>query len=127
MNEKIKKIFNTRPRGKPTDYVFKDIKHGGRIGKISSSFLRSVDKLGLNKGIVDPRQKVVFHSLRHSFASWLVESGTDLYTVKELLGHADYSMTARYSHIGAESLRGAVNKLTKPQEEEMPETVELIK
>ena len=125
MNAEVKKIFNARTRGKPTEYVFKDLKHGGRIGKISHSFWRAVDELKLNEGIEDPRQKVVFHSLRHSFASWLVEAGADLYTVKELLGHADYSMAARYSHVGAETLRAAVNKLTKPQE--APKLIELKK
>ncbi len=41
--------------------------------QISASFKRIVEEIGLNEGISDPRQKVVFHTLRHTFASWLVQ------------------------------------------------------
>ncbi len=119
MNEEIKTIFESRPKGIPTSYVFPDKKHGGRIGKISSSFLRAVNKLGLNEGIEDRRQKFTFHGLRHTFASWLVQDGTDLFTVKELLGHADYAMATRYCHMGAKNLRSAVNRLSKPRQAEV--------
>jgi len=119
MNDEIKAIFESRPKGIPASYVFPDKKHGGRIGKISSSFLRAVNKLGLNEGIEDRRQKFTFHGLRHTFASWLVQDGTDLFTVKELLGHADYAMATRYSHMGAKNLRSAVNRLSKPRQAEV--------
>ena len=116
MNEQIKAVLASRLKGKPSDYVFPDRKHGGRIGKISSAFIRAVNELKLNQGIEDRRQKFTFHGLRHTFASWLVEDGTDLFTIKELLGHADFAMAARYSHVGAESLRAAVRKLDRPPE-----------
>jgi integrase len=66
-----------------------------------------------NQGVDDPRQRVTFHSLRHTFASWLVMEGVDLYRVKELLGHKDLTMTQRYSHLAPDSLRGAINVLEK--------------
>lgn len=50
--------------------------------------------MGFNRGITDPRQKVVFHTLRHSYASWLAEAGTDIYTVGKLLGHSTVQMSA---------------------------------
>ena len=52
-----------------------------------------------------------FHTLRHTFASWLVQSGESLYTVKELLGHSTMAMTERYSHLASKNLKNAVMKL----------------
>jgi len=51
--------------------------------------------------------------LRHTHASWLVDSGTNLYIVKEILGHADFKMTQRYSHVSADSIRQAMVGLEK--------------
>jgi site-specific recombinase XerD len=58
--------------------------------------------------------KYALYSLRHSFATRLLESGTDPLTVSALLGHADGSMLARvYSHLGesVDHLRGALRRL----------------
>ena len=49
-----------------------------------------------------------FHSLRHSFASNLVQQGISLYTIKELLGHSSISTTEIYSHLNMETLREAI-------------------
>jgi integrase len=65
-------------------------------------FKRVVKELGLNDGITDERQKMTFHSLRHTFASWMVMAGTDLYTVSNLLGHSSLQMTKRYAHLSPE-------------------------
>jgi integrase len=81
---------------------------GVKIEKPSKTFTRVAADL-FNKGVDDSRQRVVFHTLRHTYASWLVMEGVDLYRVKELLGHKDLTMTARYSHLAPDTLRGAVN------------------
>jgi len=54
-----------------------------------------------------------FHDLRHTFASYLVMSGVDLVTVKELMGHTGISMTLRYSHLAPEHKAQAVAKLNE--------------
>ena len=56
-------------------------------------------------------QSIHFHSLRHSFASNLVQKGVPLYTIKELLGHSTISTTEIYSHLNMDSLREAIKKL----------------
>ncbi|MEI3479059.1 MAG: site-specific integrase [Bilophila sp.] len=80
---------------------------GTRREAVSDSFERAVKVLGLNNHIVDSRQKVVFHTLRHTFASWLVQRGTPLYTVAELMGHTSLEMTKRYAHLAPDTMRQA--------------------
>jgi integrase len=95
---------------KKTGLVF-PARESGKRKQMSDAFDRAVVAMGLNDGIEDPRQRVCFHTCRHSFASWLVEGGTDLFTVKELLGHKSLSMTERYSHLRPETLQKAVKGL----------------
>ena len=52
-----------------------------------------------------------FHDLRHTYASWLVQSGVDLYVVQQLLGHASIVMTQRYAHLAPNALKDAVDRL----------------
>jgi site-specific recombinase XerD len=112
MTEAVKEILCEKTRGENDDLVFSG-RGDGRITSVSQTFDRVVKGLGLNKGVTDPRQKVVFHTLRHTYASWLVESGVDLYTVKELMGHSTIALTERYSHLGNNTLQNAVKVLEK--------------
>ena len=87
--------------------VFLDEK-GNKLVRVSKTFERAVNKLGLNDFITDRRDKVVFHTLRHTFASWLAMSGVPIYTIKELMGHKSIEMTERYSHLAPDTKRQAV-------------------
>jgi integrase len=89
------------------DLIFVSSK-GEKIAEISRTFDRVVGELGFNKNISDARKKVVFHTLRHTYASWLVMSGADLYTVQRLMGHSTIAMTERYSHLSPDHLRKAI-------------------
>jgi site-specific recombinase XerD len=78
------------------------IKLNGEL--ISKQFKKAVRSSGLNENIH-------FHSLRHSFASALVQRNVSLYAVKELLGHENIKTTQIYSHLQNENLSIAVNLL----------------
>ena len=92
--------------------VFKSNK-GEQVTEISNTFAKTVDNLGFNNNIKDRRQKIVFHSLRHTYASWLVMTGADLYTVQTLMGHSTLLMTQRYSHLAPDHLKKAVDVMEK--------------
>jgi len=59
---------------------------------------------------------VVFHTTRHSFASWYVMRGGDLYRLKELLGHRDIKTTMIYAHLSPEHVQGAVTLMGRQPE-----------
>jgi integrase len=71
----------------------------------SVPFTRVVNKLGLNNGVTDRRHRVWFHTLRHTFASWLAQSGVDLYAIQKLMRHRNITMTQRYAHLMPERQR----------------------
>jgi len=106
MTPAIKKIFSEK-KSKPNELIFKD-QCGHKIKQISYTFYRVLSALKLNENIEDRRKKVTFHTLRHTFASWMVMSGVDLYTVQKLLGHTTPTMTQRYAHLAPEHFEAAI-------------------
>jgi len=94
----------------PGEFIFKNY-DGTRMREAPYSFKKTIKKLGFNKGITDRRQILTFHSLRHTFASQLAQSGEQLITIKELMRHRDIRQTLRYAHLIPSRKRKAAEKL----------------
>lgn len=105
-------LFRRHTQRKDGDgpYVFTSQK-GGKVQQLSSTFSRVVKELGLNKDVIDDRMKVCFHTLRHTFASWVLDAGANLKAVQDLLGHKTLAMTIRYLHVNEDTQKAAVNRL----------------
>lgn len=89
----------------PGDGVFEDKPlTQNLINGYSRYFVKLFKRLGF--------RGFTFHNLRHSFASLCGDLGTGAVITKELLGHSDLSMTLRYSHIGFDTKRNAIESLT---------------
>ena len=56
-----------------------------------------------NRGVTDNRERVVVHTLRHTFGSWLAQQGTSLYIICKLMDHKDISQTQVYSKLTSDS------------------------
>jgi len=113
MNDSMKELFTEMPSGPPSALLFPS--KDGRLMSgldVSKTFARAVSALKFNENVTDDRQKVVFHTLRHTFASWLAIDGVPLYTISKLMGHSTLEMTMRYAHLCPDSKRDAVAKIS---------------
>jgi integrase/recombinase XerD len=93
-------------RYRPKDWLFPGVGSAGHrsIGGLQRRVTRAVRGLGWNK-------HVSLHTLRHSYATHLLEAGVDVVTLQHLLGHNDLETTARYLHVSTLHLQRLPNPL----------------
>lgn len=131
LTEKAKAMLKSRKQGKPNELIFP--KRSGKAGikaQASKVFADTIKELELNLGIIDRKQVVTFHTLRHSFATHLYEGTHDLYLTQRSLGHATGTMTARYAKMSESRLRegaAALEKAFKANDEKKEEAKEADK
>jgi len=80
------------------EYLF-----SGPKGKLSNRNIQKIIRIASKKAGIN--KKVSPHTLRHSFATHLLENHIDIRIIQELLGHADLSTTQIYTHISAQELK----------------------
>lgn len=100
---------------RPTDWLFPGKTGSGHLS--GSAVQRVCHQAVLACGF---RKKVSMHTLRHSYATHLLEAGTDLVTLQRLLGHGHLSTTARYLHVSDQHLRAAPSPLDLLEEAKKP-------
>jgi integrase/recombinase XerD len=88
----------------PSPYVFLN-RFGKKLSRVG--FFKILNQLALEAGI---QSKISPHTLRHSFATHLLENGVDLRYVQEMLGHVDVSTTEIYTHINKAQLKAMYDK-----------------
>jgi site-specific recombinase XerD len=90
---------------KPKEYLFNGCKPGKPISLRNVQHL--VQKNLIQMGLASNKYSV--HTIRHSFATHLVDNGTDLHTIKELLGHSNLQTTATYLHLSTVRIKAVTN------------------
>lgn len=93
------------------EFVFLN-QYGKQHTGVPTTFKRMANQL-FNEGVTDRRQKVTFHTLRHTFASWLALRGTPILTIRDLMGHKTLAMTERYAKLIPDARREAVVNVFK--------------
>jgi len=81
--------------------------NGRDLTSVRTAYLRACRKAGLGRD-------VVFHTLRHTFASWFVMNGGDLFRLQKYLGHSNMTLTQRYSHLSPEFIKNGVQFIGPP-------------
>ena len=91
-------------KGIITDKLFLN-NHGREMSR--SGFFKLIKKMAIEKGI---KKEISPHTIRHSFATHLLEGGADIRSIQELLGHENMSTTQIYTHVRNDIMRDNYDK-----------------
>ena len=103
VNSEARKVLEYWALGKRNEFVFYNLETGKPFVDLKAGFALACRKAGISG--------VTWHTLRHTFASRLLDRGVDIVTVQQLLGHSTVTVTMRYTHTNLDSKRAAVEKL----------------
>jgi integrase len=99
ITEAIRPVFEEWISRCSSDFVFTG-RGGVQVNSTSKrTFELAVNDCGLNPKGIDSLDKVVFHTLRHTYCSWEAIKGTPLFKIARLVGHKTTAMTERYAHL----------------------------
>lgn len=104
INLETLKVLEAWSANKRNEFVFYNPETGKPFVDLKGGFALACKRAGITD--------VSWHTLRHTFASRLVNRGVGIVTVKELLGHSTITVTMRYTHTNLENKRAAVQTLT---------------
>jgi len=104
MDSTVQSHLESYPQRPGVDWVFSN-SSGERLRDIRGGFHNALRRAELTD--------LHFHDLRHTYASHWVQSGGDLYVLKDILGHKSITITQRYAHLSPAYKREAVNRMDK--------------
>lgn len=93
----------------PSDYLF----NGAEKGPYSATSIRNVLKRAVYKSYI--KKNVTPHTLRHSYATHLLEKGTDLRYIQVILGHSSVKTTEIYTHVSTKNLQAIKSPIEEMQ------------
>jgi integrase/recombinase XerD len=103
------KVLLGQPQRPSTPYLFAKA-DGSRFVDMKNGFVAACKRAGLTG--------FRWHDLRHTFASWFVQGGGDLYHLSRILGHATVQMTTRYSHLRTGDLHAELQRVAQNRTQE---------
>lgn len=103
-------VLRTKPTAHPGDPVFTN-REGNRWKEQPWAFRHAIKELGLNEGRADRRDRIVFHSLRHTSASLMLAAGVDIKSLQSLFGWSTLQMAEHYTHAISEVKNRAIQTL----------------